>query len=219
MLFRNREDAGRKLAEALEKFAGRPDVVVVALPRGGVVLGRMVADALAAPLDIVVTRKIGAEGNEEYAIGALTEAGHAVWNVMERDNANPAYLERVIGRERAEAQRRLALYRGRLPPRDLKGKTVIVVDDGIATGYTLRAALATVKSEHPARVVVAVPVATPDAAAGLGREADEVIVLSRPELFFAIGAFYADFSQVDDDTVIDLLRSRWVGTPTSPKKP
>ncbi len=205
-MFIDRDDAGRQLAEKLKKYGGRKDVVVVALPRGGVVLGRVVADALKAPLDIVVPRKIGAPGNEEYAIGALTEAGHAVWNEQERALAGDAYIERTVEAELAEARRRLDLYRSGLPPRDLKDRTVIIVDDGIATGYTIRAAIETVRSEGPARVVAAVPVAPPDSAEAVAKLVDEAVILETPALFWAIGSFYDEFGQVDDDTVIKLMR-------------
>ncbi len=207
MPFKDREDAGRRLAEKLRQYAGRKGVVVVALPRGGVVLGRIVADALKAPLDIVVPRKIGAPGNEEYAIGALTESGHAVWNEQERAAAGEAYVGKAVEKQLAEARRRLDLYRAGLPPRDLAGRTVIIVDDGIATGYTNRAAIATVRSEKPARVIAAVPVSPPDSAAVVERLVDEAVILEKPALFWAIGSFYDEFGQVDDETVIKLMRS------------
>src|SRR5512142_1163900 len=130
MPFVDREDAGRRLARRLRRLAGKPDAVIVALPRGGVVLGRVVADALRLPLDIVVPRKIGAPGDPEYAIGAVTEEGDAVWNEAERRVADASYLEKTLAAERAEARRRLATYRAGLPPRALRGRTVIVVDDG-----------------------------------------------------------------------------------------
>ena len=205
MVFRDRADAGRRLAEALRKYGGRRDVTVVALPRGGVVLGRIVADALGAPLDIVVPRKIGSPGNEEYAIGAITESGHAVWNEAERALADESYIERTVSAEQAEARRRIDTYRAGLPPRDLKGRTVVVVDDGIATGYTMRAAVETVKSEGPAKVVAAVPVAPPDSAKEIGGLVDESVVLSKPSPFWAIGAFYEEFGQVEDGEVVRLL--------------
>lgn len=205
MIFRDRQDAARKLLPKLESYRGRPDVVVIALPRGGVVLGRIVADALGAPLDIVVPRKIAAPENEEYAIGAITETGEAVWNSQERARVADAYAEEVMNKEKAEAARRLKLYRRDLPPRDLRNKTVLIVDDGIATGYTMRAAIKTVKKERPKKIIVAVPVAPPDAPGELMAEADEVIILAMPPLFGAIGAFYRSFPQVDDDAVIGLL--------------
>lgn len=208
MLFKNREEAGRKLAEALEKYKGLKNVVVVALPRGGVVLGRVVADALGAPLDLVVPRKIGAPFNEEYAIGALAESGEAVWNEEERARCDAAALREIVAKERKEADRRLSLYRQGLPPRDLKGKMVLLVDDGVATGYTMRAAINTVKSEQPEKIVVAVPVGPKDTLGELKNEADDVVILHTPVLFFAIGNFYEEFPQVDDATVIALMKKK-----------
>ncbi|HJV32664.1 MAG TPA: phosphoribosyltransferase family protein [Patescibacteria group bacterium] len=208
MNFRNREDAGRKLAKALETYAGREDVIVVALPRGGVVLGRVIADALEAPLDVVVPRKLGAPGHEEYAIGALTESGEAVWNEAERGRFDHVALDAVMEAERAEAKRRLEKYRAGMPPRDLAGKTVIVVDDGIATGFTMRAALRTVRAERPARVVAAVPVAPGDFKASLSNEADETVILSTPLTFVAIGNFYDEFAPVNDERVIALMHPK-----------
>lgn len=205
MRFKNREDAGRKLSGALKAYAGAKDAVVVALPRGGVVVGRAVADALKLPLDIVVPRKLGAPGQEEYAIGALVEGGEAVWNEAERGRFKPAALEDIVHKERVEAARRMSKYRAGLPPRDLAGKTVLLVDDGMATGYTVRAALRTVRGERPSKVVVAVPIGPPDAVASLKSEADEVVVLHQPLTFFAIGGFYDEFDQVDDETVIRSL--------------
>lgn len=207
MKFRNREEAAGKLAEALKRFHAHPDTVVLALPRGGVVLGRIVADTLALPLDIVVPRKIGAPGNEEYAIGAITESGDAVWNEAERARTSDSYVAKVVATERAEAQRRLKTYRSTDEPRDLLGKTVIVVDDGIATGLTMRAALATIKHEGAARSIVAVPVCPSDTKQELSTAVDELIVLQSPASFGGVGAWYEVFPQVDDETVITLLRS------------
>lgn len=210
MSFKNRQDAGRRLAEALTDYRDRKDVVVVALPRGGAVLGRVVADVLDAPLELVVPRKIGAPGNEEYAIGAITEEGDAVWNERERAAAGEDYLEKEVAKQQIEARRRLDLYRAGLPPRDLKGKTAIIVDDGIATGYTMRAAIKTVRAAGPGRLVVAVPVAPPDTTQALRSEADDVVVLEMPRLFWAIGAFYDEFAQVEDETVVELMRPKQI---------
>lgn len=206
-MFKDREDAGRKLAEALSGYRNS-GAVVVGLPRGGVVLAREVADALDAPLDLVVPRKIGAEGDPEYAIGAITETGEAVWNERERASSDPAYLERAVADQQAEARRRLETYRQGLPPRDLKGKTVIIVDDGIATGLTMSAAVKTAKDEGATRVVVAAPVSSIDAADRVASEADDAVILSKPRLFRAIGGFYGDFPQVDDASVLRLMKKR-----------
>lgn len=206
MQFRDRNDAGQKLAEALIAYQDKPGVLVVALPRGGVVLGRIVADALGAPLDIVVPRKIGAPWHEEYAIGAIGEMGDAVWNEEEKARTPQHYLENAVTREQTEAQRRLNLYRAGLPPRDFKNKTVIIVDDGIATGLTMRAAIATVRAGNPKKLVVAVPVAPPESLAMLRAEADEVITVMAPAWLTSVGEFYRDFPQIDDATVEKLLR-------------
>lgn len=206
MQFKDRQEAGKKLAEKLAAYKNAPDAVVVALPRGGVVLGRIVADALGLPLDVVVARKIGAPGNPEYAIGAVTVSGDVIWNEAEKAMADAAYCDEEVRKQMAEARRRQDTYRGGWPPRDLKGKTVIIVDDGIATGFTVRASARTAKNEGARKVVIAVPVAPADSLASLASEFDEIVVLHSPELFFAIGGFYGDFPQVDDKTVIDLLR-------------
>ncbi len=206
MPFADREDAGKRLAGRLKKYAGKPDTVVVALPRGGVVTGREVADALRLPLDIVVPRKIGSPGDPEYAIGAVTEEGDAVWNESERRAAGEEYLAATLAAERAAARRRLATYRAGMPARSLRGKTVIVVDDGVATGHTMRAAVATVRREGAARLVVAVPVCPPDSRASLEAVADEVEVIESPRAFAAIGAHYGAFPQVSDGEVLRLMR-------------
>lgn len=203
-MYRNREDAGHQLAEALKKYAERDDVVVVALPRGGVVLGRIIADALQAPLDVVVPRKIGAPGQTEYAIGAVTESGHVIWNEEEKKNVSQEFIKEAVDAQTTEAKRRLARFRKDLPLRNLKGKTVIVIDDGIATGLTMRAALKTVRTEGARFVVVAVPVA-PSAIDTFAGEADEWIVLRKPLLFMSVGGFYDDFPQVEDEEVEQLM--------------
>ncbi len=207
MIFLDRLEAGKLLAEKLKKYA-HAGAVVLALPRGGVVLGRAVADALDAPLDIVVPRKIGAPSNEEYAIGAVTETGEAVWNEEEKAAAGEAYCEKAAAEQRQEAQRRLKLYRQGRPARAISGKTVIIVDDGIATGLTMRAAIRTVRGERPARIVVAVPVAPADTVERMSGEADELIALQVPDVFYAIGAFYQEFDQVDDQMVIALMSEK-----------
>lgn len=204
MVFLNRQQAAKELAKKLEALRGATKTIVLALPRGGVVLGRVVADALALPLDIVVSRKIGAESNEEYAIGAITEKGDIVWNEAERDMTDKQYLARRVDEEKREAARRLAVFRKGMPPRDLKDKTVLIVDDGIATGLTIRAAIATVKAEGAKRVIVAVPVASSDIVAELKNEVDEMIALT-DLTGGAIAGAYKTFLQVDDEKVIALL--------------
>lgn len=205
-MFKDRADAGRRLAALLSAYEGDADAVIAALPRGGVVTGRVVADALGLPLDIVVPRKIGAQGDPEYAIGAVTEEGDAVWNEEERRRADPRHVETELSTQKAEARRRLATYRAGLPPRTFEGKKVILVDDGAATGLTMRAALATAKRAGAASTVVALPVCPPDTADELSAEADEVAVLERPTSFMSIGRHYADFPQVGDEEVLRLMR-------------
>lgn len=210
MPFIDRRDAGKKLAEALKKYGDKPDTIVVALPRGGVVLGRIVADALRIPLDIVVPRKIGYPGNEEYAIGALTETGDIIWNEAEYSRADSAALEKIVEREKKEAQRRLNTYRAGMLERNFMGKTLLIVDDGIATGLTMFAAIKSARTLGAAHVVVAVPGGPADTVERLKNEpgVDEVIVLEIPSLFFAVGGLYQEFSQVEDEEVMKLMRER-----------
>ncbi len=209
MTFRDRTDAGQKLAEALAAYRDANGAIVIALPRGGVVVGAEVARTLSLPLDIVVPRKIGAPGNEEYAIGAITEAGEPVWDQqsVSLTDASDEYLRATVERERKEARRRLTTYRGDRPPRNLKGKAVILVDDGIATGLTMAAAIQTIRAEGAKRIVLAVPVAAADSTAKLRAMVDEVTCLHAPQWFGAVGAFYDTFEQTSDEEVIALLRN------------
>ena len=174
--------------------------------RGGLALGRVIADALALPLDIVVPRKIGMPGNPEYAIGALTEGGEPVWSDSARSLIGNKAVETTVREETAEARRRLKLYRAGLPPRDLSGKTAIVVDDGIATGLTMSAALKTIRAAGAAEIVVAVPVAPSEAKERLRQEADRSVILETPAGFAAVGSCYEDFPQVSDAEAVRLLR-------------
>ena len=204
-MFKDRNDAGRQLAEKLAQYRGQ-DAVVLALPRGGVVVGREIAKTLGLPLDIVVTRKIGHPNNPEYAIGAVDSMGAVMLNDAEAVSVNQAWLADEIKREIQEAMRRVKEYRGNRKPIVISGKTALIVDDGIATGLTMRLAVRSVKAQNPARTVVAVPVAPVETINDLRREADEVIVLEPPERFLgAVGAHYIEFEQVGDDTVIRLL--------------
>lgn len=204
MVFTDRQDAGRRLAAVLERYRGAADVVVLGVPRGGVVVAAEVARLLALPLDIVVTRKIGAPGNPEYAVGAVDADGHVFAGVLL--GVPEGYLERAATFEREEIARRLHAYRDGRPARELAGKTALVVDDGIATGLTLRAAIRYLKRQGTARVVIAAPVAAPDSAARLRDEADEVVVLEEPRGFSAVGQFYARFDQTSDAEVRTLLK-------------
>ncbi|MBI2484109.1 phosphoribosyltransferase [Candidatus Uhrbacteria bacterium] len=210
MPFQDRRDAGKKLSEALKTYQDKPDTIVVALPRGGVVLGRIVADELRVPLDIVVPRKIGYPGNEEYAIGALTETGDIIWNEEERARADKTDLEKIVEREKKEAQRRLTEYRTGMPHRNFTGKTLIVVDDGIATGMTMFAAVRSARTLGAAHIVVAIPGGPADTIAILknDKDIDKIIVLEIPSLFFAVGGLYQTFDQVEDADVITLMNRK-----------
>lgn len=206
-IFADRVDAGRRLAAELAGYAGRDDVVVLALPRGGVPVGYEVARALAAPFDVLVVRKLGVPGHEELAMGAVASGGVRVLNdeVVRALKIDEAVIERITARERAEVERRERAYRGERPPPELRGKTVILVDDGIATGSTARAAVAALRRADPARIVVAIPVAPPSTCRELRDEADEVVCVQTPESFWAISLWYRSFPQTTDDEVRDLL--------------
>lgn len=207
-MFRDRVDAGKQLAAALQKYKNSKDTVVVGLPRGGVVLAYEVAKDLQLPLDIICPRKIGAPGNPEFAIGAVTETGQHILdpaNVSE-SGASHAYLLAQIEREKEIAQKRLSMFRQGRPPRVLKGKIVILIDDGLATGLTMKAAILSVKQEAAQKVVVAVPVSPVETLAEIRQEADEVVCLSTPAFFMAVGQFYEEFNQVDDNEVIALMK-------------
>lgn len=207
MIFRDRQDAGLRLAGTLGAYAGRNDVIVLALPRGGVPVAFEVARALDAPLDVFVVRKLGVPGMTELAMGAIASGGTRVLNreVVEGLGITDETIERVARDELQELNRRERSYRGDRPPTELRGRTVILVDDGLATGSTMRAAIAAVKQREPDRLIVAVPVAAPQTADAIREEVDELIVLETPPGFFAVGAYYAEFTQVTDDEVRALL--------------
>ncbi|MDN8611828.1 phosphoribosyltransferase [Variovorax ginsengisoli] len=206
MEFKDRRDAGRALAKALEAWRGRPGVLVLALPRGGVPVAWEVARALGAPLDVLVVRKLGFPGQEEYAMGAIASGGVRVmgeadagWPVSARE------LEAVVAREQAELVRREQRYRGGRPPLDLAGRVLILVDDGLATGATMSAAVQAARAGYPKQVIVAVPVASTEAVQSLSALADEVVCLFTPEHFRAVGLWYQDFTQTSDEEVDRLL--------------
>ena len=204
MLFTDRHDAGRQLARALERYHSASDVVVLGVPRGGVVVAAEVAGALGLPIDIVVTRKLGAPGNPEYAVAAVDGDGQVLAGFV---GALPeGYLERSAAAEHAEIERRITAYRAGRAALDLAGKTALVVDDGIATGLTLSAAVAYLRRHGVKRVVIAAPVAAPPSAARLRREADEVVTLAEPAGFSAVGQFYERFEQTSDAEVHALLQ-------------
>ncbi len=212
---RNRKEAGQKLVPQLLDYKGK-DVVVLAIPRGGVVLGYEIARALGAPLDIVVPRKIGAPGNPELAIGAIAEDGTVVLDegLVQMFRVSNEYLEIERTAEMAEIRRRTLAFRGGLPPLDLSNRVVILVDDGLATGATMKAAVASVRKRGASRIVVAVPVAPPDTVRELSKMIEHVVCPIVYEPFMAIGQFYDDFAQVEDDEVVRLLRlaEKWRNT-------
>jgi putative phosphoribosyl transferase len=207
-LFRDRADAGRRLADALAHLRGDAPLVL-ALPRGGVPVGFEVAKGLDAPLDVLLVRKIGVPGHEELALGAVVDGADPQVvvneNVMLMASPPPGYLEQAKKRGLEEIERRRRAYRGERPPVALKDRVVIIVDDGIATGATVRAALRGIRQAGPARLVLAVPVAPADTVDELRRECDEVICLETPEPFYAVGIHYGDFGQTTDEEVINLL--------------
>jgi putative phosphoribosyl transferase len=205
--FQDRTEAGRFLAELLQEYAGRHDVIVLALPRGGVPVGYEVAKALDAPLDVFVVRKLGVPGHEELAMGALASGGLAVLNqsAIEALGITDEQIRHVADEEYRELQRREQAYRdGRESP-DLEGKTVILVDDGLATGSSMRAAALAVRERKPAKVVVAVPVAASETCDEFRDVVDEIICGIQPRPFQAVGAWYDDFSQTTDEEVRELL--------------
>jgi putative phosphoribosyl transferase len=206
--FRDRTEAGRLLAETLREFANRDDVVVLALPRGGVPVGFEVAKALNAPLDVFVVRKLGLPGQEELAMGAIASGGARVLNreLIRALGIPDEVVEQVTQEEQRELERREREYRDGRPPVDVHGKTAILVDDGLATGSSMRVAVLALKQKEPAQIVVAVPVAPRDSCAELESVADKVICAVTPEPFWGVGQWYADFSQTSDEEVRDLLR-------------
>lgn len=207
MLFQNRTDAGLKLAQKLTAYAGRPDVVVLALPRGGVPVAVPVAEALNAPLDVFVVRKLGVPGQEELAMGAVASGGVRVLlpDIVRQLKVTRAQIDQGTQAELRELARRERLYRGDLPWPDLRGRTVILVDDGLATGASMHAAVRALRQSGPARLVVAVPVASQESCARFRALVDEVVCAATPEPFHAVGLWYRDFSQTTDDEVCALL--------------
>jgi predicted phosphoribosyltransferase len=205
--FRNRTDAGRQLVGKLAAYANRPDVLVLALPRGGVPVGFEVARALGAPFDVFLVRKLGVPGYEELAMGAVATGDVRVLNdeIVRGLGISEHEIDAAVTRELQELARRERLYRGDRPPPDIRDRTVILVDDGLATGATMRAAVEALTQQHPARIVVAVPTASPDTCEALKAEADNVICAMTPEPFFAVGHWYEDFTQTTDDEVRELL--------------
>lgn len=207
--YANRVEAGRVLAQALARHAGRPGLTVLALPRGGVPVAYEVADRLGAALDLMIVRKLGMPGHEEFAVGAIASGGVRVVNPEVTFYVPERVIEQIARRERAELLRRERRYRGDRPLLDVRGHTVILVDDGLATGATMRAAVSAARQLGPRAVVVAVPVAPADTIAMLRQVADDVVCPATPEPFYAIGLWYRDFHQVSDEEVTALLQRAW----------
>ena len=207
--FRDRQHAGRVLAGKLEQYRGRAGLLVLALPRGGVAVGFEVARELQAPLDIFVVRKLGFPGHEEYAMGAIASGGVKVMNPRPGLSVKPEEIAAVVAREQAELVRREQLYRKQRAAVPLQGLTVIVVDDGLATGATMQAAVLAIRQQHPLHITVAVPVGARDTCAALRQQADDVICAAMPEPFRAVGLWYDEFPQSTDEEVCALLEEAW----------
>lgn len=210
MLFRNRIEAGRRLAEKLEHLRGE-DPIVVALPRGGVPIGYEIATALSAPLDVLVARKLGAPGHAELGIGAIADGGASYLDArtISTLGVTREQIERITQSEIAELARRVRAYRGDRRPLDVRGRTVILVDDGLATGVTARAAIRALRAQAPARLVFAAPVCAPQTVRGLETEVEEVVCAAQPSELYAVGIWYEDFSQTTDEQVLELLHRAW----------
>ncbi|MFP2957247.1 phosphoribosyltransferase [Myxococcus sp. 1LA] len=205
--FQDRYEGGRVLADRLRRHARQPGTLVLALPRGGVPVGAEVARALGVPLDVFLVRKLGTPGHEELAMGAIASGGVRVLNreVVDELNIHREQIEDATRRESLELQRREQSYREGRPPPDVRGRTVILVDDGLATGTTMRAAVAALRIQGPASIIVAVPVAAEESCQSLAQVADEVICVQMPEPFYSVGLWYRDFAQTEDDEVRALL--------------
>lgn len=206
-IFRDRRDAGQKLAQELMGYANRPDVLVLALPRGGVPVAFEVAKALKAPLDIFLVRKLGVPGHEELAMGAIASGGVRVLNdtVVDALNIPDRLIDAAAEKEQRELERRERAYRGDRPKPEVRGKTVILVDDGLATGASMRAAVEALRAQDPAGIVVAVPTAAPETCEAFEDTVEEVVCAETPQPFFGVGFWYQDFSQTTDEEVRTLL--------------
>lgn len=209
--FRNRAEAGKLLATKLAGYANRQDVLLLGLPRGGIPVAYEVARALAVPLDVLVVRKLGVPGEEELAMGAIAPGGTRVLNedVVRLRDIPWTVIEAVTHKEQAELERRIRTFRGNQPPLAIEGRVVILIDDGIASGATMRAAISAVRRQRPARLIVAAPVAAAQTCAEIRREVDEVICVLEPDDLWGVGAWYDRFPQLDDEEVQALLARAW----------
>ncbi len=205
MHFKNRAEAGEKLVPELIKYKDDPNAVILALPRGGVVVAEPIAKTLNLPIDLVIPRKIGAPLNPEYAIGAITEYGDQQFNEDELKSVNKDWLDKAIKDEVEEAKRRREVYLKNRQQIDLKDKNVIVIDDGIATGMTMEVAIKSIKGQKPAKIIIAVPNCSKDSQAELEKQVDEFISLTTPAIYFAVGQFYDEFPQTSDQEVTGIL--------------
>jgi putative phosphoribosyl transferase len=207
MVFQDRREAGRLLAKELSSFQGRDDLIVLGIPRGGVVIGHEIAQALNAPLDVYITRKIGAPHNPELALGAVASDGTLILDhqLVKRLGVSQDYIDAESERQKREIERRIAEYRGESPIPELKDKVVILADDGVATGATTLATIRAVRTQEPAQLILAVPVGPRDTIESLKREVDQLSCLHAPEIFWAVGAFYNVFDQTSDAEVKALL--------------
>jgi predicted phosphoribosyltransferase len=220
-LYRDRFEAGQRLATKLMTYANRQDVLVLALPRGGVPVAYEVAKALQAPLVVFIVRKLGVPGREELAMGAIATGGIRVLNetVVSMLHIPERIIDAVTAREQQELERREHLYRDDRPAPAVQDRIVILIDDGLATGSTMRAAIAALRLQHPARIVVAVPVAAPSTCEELGGEVDEIVCAQTPEPFYGVGLWYQDFSQTTDEEVHDLLVQSEQEKPVTARQP
>lgn len=207
MQFRDRSEAGWLLAKRLLEYRDRPDTIVLGVPRGGVPVAYEVAQALHAPLDVIVVRKLGVPGEEELAFGAISSGGVRVLNrqIVRNERLTDAEIEEVVAREMRELERRETAFRAGRPPQNLSGQVVILIDDGLATGASMRAAVRAVRRQQPARVVIAVPVAAPDVRDEFSQLVDDFVCLLMPDPFYAVGLWYKDFPQTSDAEVRALL--------------
>ncbi len=218
--FHDRKEAGKLLAAKLTVYANKQDVIVLALPRGGVPVGFEIAQALHVPLDVIVVRKLGVPGQEELALGAIATGGVRILNndVVQFLNIHNELIDKIATHEQHELERRERLYRGDRPAYDIGGRTVILVDDGIATGATMHAAIEAIKQRQPSRIIIAVPTAAPSTCDEFAVEVDELVCMIQPEPFIAVSYWYRQFSQTSDDEVRRLLERANHGTSTMPSR-